>query len=249
MGFGLLLVGYVFAFVATTGMGPYAFAGVLIGGFIMFLGLSELHKYGPAFLYALIANVILLICSFYGAAAFIELQFGLAIGIASAEVSAVFDWIKFATDLAFNIALLYGIADISMRVEYPETRQKAIRNMFFVGIFNVFYLLLMLPTGIFDSQRSFFMTLLMILNVVYTVVNAFLLFKCYAMICPVGEEDMHRKKSRFEFINKLHEKQDEREQRAIDSTKEYFENKLRKRNEKLQSKNNSSVNKKHKKKK
>ena len=37
MGFGLLLVGYVFAFVATIGMGPYAFAGALRGGFIMFL--------------------------------------------------------------------------------------------------------------------------------------------------------------------------------------------------------------------
>ena len=70
MGFGLLLVGYIFAFVATIGMGPYAFAGVLVGGFIMFLGLCELYKYGPAFLYAIIANVILLICTFYEVIAF-----------------------------------------------------------------------------------------------------------------------------------------------------------------------------------
>jgi biopolymer transport protein ExbB/TolQ len=145
--------------------------------------------------------------------------------------------------------MLYGIADISRRVEYPETRQKAIRNIFFVGAFNVFYLVLMLPGNIFESDKSFFMTLLLILNVMYVVMNAWLLFKCYAMICPAGQEDMQRKRSRFEFINKLHEMQDEREQRVIDGTKEYFENKLKQRNEKLKSKQSGSKSNKRKKKK
>ena len=91
------------------------------------------------------------------------------------------------------------------------------------------------------------MTLLMILQVIYAVFNAFLILKCYAMICPEGEEDMHRKPSRFEFVNKMREKQDEREQRAIESTKEYFEKKLEKRNQKHQQ--NQPNHKKHKKKK
>ena len=81
MGFGLLLAGYVFAFVATIGMGPYAFAGALIGGFIMFLGLCELYKYSPAFVYALIANVLLLICSFYEVIAFAQIQLGFSIDL------------------------------------------------------------------------------------------------------------------------------------------------------------------------
>jgi hypothetical protein len=247
MGFGLLLVGYVFAFVATIGMGPYAFAGVLVGGFIMFLGLCELYKYGPVFIYALIANVLLLICSFYEVIAFAQIQLGFSIDLST--LNAIFDWIKFVIDLIFNIAMLYGIADISRRVEYPETRQKAIRNIFFVGAFNVFYLVLMLPGNIFESDKSFFMTLLLILNVMYVVMNAWLLFKCYAMICPAGQEDMQRKRSRFEFINKLHEMQDEREQRVIDGTKEYFENKLKQRNEKLKSKQSGSKSNKRKKKK
>ncbi len=246
MGFGLLLIGYIFAFLATIGMGPYAFFGVLVGGFIMFLGLCELYKYGPSFLYAIIANVILLIFSFYEVIVFAESQLGFSIGLSALD--GVFDWIKFAVDLLFNIAMLYGIADISRRVEYPDTRQKAIRNIVFVIIFNLFYLVLMLPENIFESDKSFFMTLLLILNVMYTVMNAFLIFKCYAMICPAGQEDMQRKKSRFEFINKMHELQDERDQRVIDGTKEYFENKLKQRNEKLQSKKNNPKSKKRKKK-
>ena len=91
------------------------------------------------------------------------------------------------------------------------------------------------------------MTLLLIFQLIYTVLNSFLIFKCYAMICPEGEEDMHRKPSRFEFVNKLREKQDEREQRAIESTKQFFEKRLEERNQR--SSKNDSEKKKHKKKK
>ena len=233
MGFGLLLVGYITAFIITLGLGNYLFAGMLIGGFLMFLGLCELRKYCPTFLYALIANVLLILCSFYETAAWFDGILLLNSPIASAFVLRVFDWIEIATNLIFNITLLYGIADLSRRVEYPETREKAYRNMIFVGVFNVFQILMLIPNSIFDRDKGFFMTLLLIVQIIYAVFNAFLIFKCYAMICPEGEEDMKRKPSRFEFVNKMREKQDEREQRAIESTKEYFEKKLEKRNQKL----------------
>ena len=52
------------------------------------------------------------------------------------------------------------------------------------------------------------------------------------MICPEGEEDMPRKPSRFAFINKLREKQDEKDEKAIQRTKEYVEKKLKLNNTK-----------------
>ena len=116
MGFGLLLIGYAITFLITVGIGKYLFAGMLIGGFIMFLGLSELRKYSPVFLYALIADVLLILCSFYETAAFFGDAFMLELGIASQNLLAVFDWIEFALNLVFNIAMLYGIADLSRRV-------------------------------------------------------------------------------------------------------------------------------------
>ena len=247
MGFGPLLVGYIFTYLVSIGLGNYLFAGMLIGGFIMFLGLCELRKYCPTFLYAIIANVLLILVSFYETAVWFDDIFLLQSGIGSETISRVFDWITLAINLLFNLTLLYGIADLSKRVEYPETREKAYRNMIFVGVFNVFQILMLIPNTVFDRDKGFFMTLLLIIQVIYTLFNAFLIFKCYAMICPEGEEDMHRKPSRFEFVNKMREKQDEREQKAIESTKEYFEKKLEKRNQKLQQ--NQSNNKKHKKKK
>ena len=232
MGFGLLLIGYVFAFVATVGLGPYLFAGTLIGGFLMFLGISELKKYSPAFIYALILNVILLVCAFFDTVVWIDSQLLLGLPLNSPTVLTVAEYFGFVTDLLFNIAMLYGVADLSRRVEYPETRTKAYRNMIFVALFNVVQILMLLPLGIFDSDKAFFMTLLMILQLLYSVLNAFLLFKCYAMICPAGQEDMPRKKSRFEFINKFHDRIDEKEEKAIESAKQYYEDKLRAKNEK-----------------
>ena len=248
MGFGPLLIGYIFAYVVTVGLGNYLFAGMLIGGFIMLLGLCELRKYCPTFVYAIISCVLLILCSFYETSVWVDDIFLLESGIGSEVILKIFDWIELAINLIFNISMLYGIADLSRRVEYPTTREKAYRNMVFVGVFNIFQLIMLIPNTIFDSDKSFFMTLLLILQVICAVFNAFLIFKCYAMICPEGEEDMHRKPSRFTFINKLREKQDEREQRVIESTKEYFEKKLEKRNQKQQGKQNQHHNK-HKKKK
>jgi hypothetical protein len=220
---------------------------MLIGGFIMFLGLCELRKYCPTFLYAIIADILLILCSFYETAAWIDSEYLLDIGIHSALVSRVFDYIELAVNLWFNLSLLYSIADLSRRVEYPPTREKAYRNMIFVGVFYVMQILLLIPNTVFDRDKAFFMTLLMILQVIYAFFNLLLIFKCYAMICPEGEEEMQRKPSRFAFVNKMREKQDEREQKAIESTKEYFEKKLEKRNQKNQNSQNNYH--KHKKKK
>ncbi len=238
MGFGLLLIGYIITYIVTVGLGNYLFAGMLIGGFIMFLALCELRKYCPTFLYAIIANVLLILCSFYETAAFVDDAFLLEIGFHSETLLLVFDWIEFAINLIFNISLLYGIADLSRRVDYPETKQKAYRNMVFVGFYNVFQMLIFIPNSIFERDRGFFLTLLMFIQLFYALFNTVLILKCYAMICPAGEEDMKRKPSRFEFINKMRQKQDEREQQAIESTKAYLEKRLEK-------KNSRSKNKKH----
>ena len=224
MGFGLLLIGYVLSFTATVGLGDYLFAGMLLGGFIMYLGLNELKKYSPVFIYALVLDILYIISAFYESATWVCASFGIEAAIFSQQILVAFDWIEFVIGFIFNIAMLYGIADLSRRVDYSETREKAYRNMFFVLIFNIYQVLMLLPIGIFESDKSFFMTILVILQVVYSVFNAFLIFKCYAMICPAGDEDMPRKPSRFGFINKFHEKLDEREQDSYEKAKEYLKN-------------------------
>lgn len=227
MGFGLLLIGYILAFTAKVGLGPYHFAGMALGGFLAFRGISELKKYSPVFLYAQIMNVALLLCSFFKTILWVDESFALGLGLYSSDISVIYQFVEFAIMLLFDIAMLYGIADISRRVDFPETKNKAFRNMLFVGIYHI-YQILMFTSIANDILMSF----LPFIHFIYTALNAILIFKCYAMICPVGDEDMPRKPSRFEFINKIRAERDAKEEKALEETRQYFENRKKKKKKK-----------------
>lgn len=229
MGFGLLLIGYIFAFTATVGLGNYLFAGMLLGGIIMFIGLLELKKYSPVFIYALVLDIFLVIFSIFNFVLFF---------FPNSFLNTMSDWIEIVIELLFNITMLYGIVDISRRVDYSETKGKAYRNMIFVGLCNAYQLFMFMPIKAIEEDKSFFMTLLVILRLIYSILNVFLIFKCYAMICPQGQEDMPRKPSKIGFINKFYEKLDEREQNSYEKAKDYLKN----------NQNNGQKNKKNKKK-
>ena len=99
MGFGLLLIGYVFAFVSTVGLGNYLFAGMLLGGFIIYIGLNELQKYSPVFIYAIIVNIIFLLCAFYETLVFADTQLQLGLAISGENVLKAFDIIEIIVNL------------------------------------------------------------------------------------------------------------------------------------------------------
>ena len=145
-------------------MGNYLFAGMLIGGFLMYLGLSELRKYSPAFIFALIGSILIILCSFWGTAVWLDSFLSLGWGISSGIFATVYDWIKFVVNFAFNIAMLYGIADISRRVELIEMRQKAVRNMIYLAVFNVYQIILFFPIEFIKNDQPFFFTILLIFH-------------------------------------------------------------------------------------
>ena len=237
MGFGLLLIGYMFAFLVTVGLGQYLFAGILVGSVFMFFGLKELRKYDPVFIYALIGDILLFICSLIIGGAW---AIGNFTSIDVTGLSTVMSFIKIAVCIFFELSLLYGVADLSKRVDYPDTRQKAITNIIYVSIFNAYQIFTLTPivTSMSEENKKTALTILMIAQVIYTAINAFLFFKCYAMICPAGQEDMPRKPSRFAFVNKFREIRDAKEEKAIEDMKNYYEEKLCAKNAKRNSKNN-----------
>ena len=236
MGFGILFLGYFIAAIFSM-LGTYSFIGMLIGYVLMFWALSELRKYCPTFLYAIISCVLMIFCSFFESFAGIDTLLGLGLLENMEWIIKAFEIIEFAIGLIFNLALLYGIADLARRVDFPDIRVKAFRNMIFVGIYNLYQLFLFLPFDFIQNDLSFLYSILMILMIAYTVVNLALIFKCYAFICPQGDEEMERKPSRFEFINKINARNDAKEQETLD----YY-------NKKIENMKNKKHKKKHKKK-
>lgn len=251
MGFGLLLIGYTFAYLITIGLGNYAFAGLILGHFIMYLGIGELKKYSPAFIYAYIMSVMLIICSDFECVKGIDVMLNLGLGISGSGVANIFEISRFIFDAAFNVALLYGIIELSVRVDYPDTKFKSTRNLIFVGLYFVFQIIVSAlsqnPGEHFEKYSSFMMTLVLLFKLIYVVLNIGVIFKCYAFICPFEDVNMERKPSRFEFVNKMRERTDANEQKAIEETQKYLEQRAQRKKEKREKKY-SQNNKNHKKK-
>lgn len=231
MGFGILFLGYSIVTIFSL-LGTYSFIGLLIGYFMMFMAITELRKYCPTFLYAIIASVLMIFCSFYECFEGIDTLFDLGILNGAQTVSSIFEKAEFVIGIIFNLTLLYGIADLARRVDLQSVRTKAFRNMAFVGIYAAYQLIMLLPIGIIRDDQAFFMTLLMILVLVYSLFNLALIFRCYAFICPQGEEEMKRKPSRFEFVNRLRARNDAKEQETIDYYNKKLEDMKNRRNNK-----------------
>ena len=262
MGFGFLLIGYMFAFlISSVGFGYLQFAGLALGSIFMFFGLKELRKYEPFFIYAYVGNILLFVCSLFLCSVWILngiFPENSAVSVYSNVVSSV----KIAICLFYEVSMLLGIAALSKRVDYPDTRQKAYTNIIYVGVFNLIQILIALTPvflwiiGLLNQQAASdlnaFITpnsgatmfVLVIAQLIYTGINTFLIFKCYAMICPVGQEDMPYKKSKFAFINKFREIRDAKDDKAIEEMKNYYEDKLKKRNAKRNAKNSKKKKKK-----
>lgn len=243
MGFGSLLIGYTVAYLFSIGLGGlanYAFAGFLIGYFLCYIGLSELRKYSPAFNYALIFSIALTVCGLFETLVGLDNLLALGLNLSGGFIAQLFSYIRFILDCAFNLALLYGTVDISKRVDFEPTRNMAYRNMIFVVIAYAFELVRMLLASFaFESVKNFLSTLTaisMILKIFYIALNVFLWFKSYAFICPAEDVDMKRKKSKIEFVNKIHERNDKKEQENMELSRKFYEDRLRKKNEKKHSK-------------
>lgn len=235
MGFGILFLGYSVSAIFSM-LGNYSFIGLLVGYFVMFCALLELRKYCPTFLYSIILACAMLVCSFYETFVGIDHLLGLGIASGFAALPQIFEIAEFIFEVAFNIALLYGIADLARRVDFSDIRQKAFRNMVFCGIYSAYQLFMLLPIRALDDDRSFLMSILLILMLVYSVFNLALIFRCYAFICPEGDEAMERKASRFGFINRIRARNDAKEQETIDYYNKKMESLKNKKNQKSQKK-------------
>lgn len=231
MGFGILFIGYFISAVFSM-LGNYSFIGLLIGYFIMFCALLELKKYCPTFLYAVILAVIMLVCSFYETFIGVDYLLTLGMGQRLSSVSHVLEIAEYAIEFAFNLSLLYGIADLARRVDFCEIRRKAFRNMAFVGIYSAYQLFMLLPISALDDEKGFLMSILLIFMLVCSIFNLTLIFRCYAFICPEGDEEMERKPSRFAFINRIRARNDAKEQETIDYYNKKIQDKKSKKHHK-----------------
>jgi len=60
-----------------------------------------------------------------------------------------------------------------------------------------------------------------VLQLIWTVADLILIFRCYMWICLEGDEDMAQKPSRFAFVNRFREKFERHNQKAAAEAEAY----------------------------
>jgi len=201
MGFGTLLIGYVFAFV-------FQISGMMftdiIGALIMLVGLSKLAAFGKNFFRAMWADILyLLICSARVMLVMFRVMESDGIG------GKIFAVAIAVSALILQFFIFAGIHFLAAEVGMEKEAQKAKNSL--VRIFT-YYLLSVIAFFIVPMLGNTVGNITSLLVTVYGLVvifmNLALIHSCYCGMCLKGQETGERKQSKYEWVNKFNEKTD-----------------------------------------
>ena len=202
MGFGILLIGYFLAFI-TSLAGSYFFVDI-IGGAMMAYALKKLSAYSDKFAKTVPSAVIFTIISL--TAAILSM---LKIGTTAL---AVLNPARAATSLMLHVYMFNAISDMASGADDMRLAGKAKRDLAIVTVYYFLFIGISLLRPVLDKTMNQYFTVFMYFyGVVTLVLNLLLIHSAYARLYIEGTEERYAetaqfKKSRFEFINKIHEK-------------------------------------------
>ena len=233
MGFGYLAIGYLVTFVLYLPAQALDVGGLalLIGYGSMLLGLSRLNRFELRFVYAKWLLIPLIVTALYDCARPLSELFLLNLPIFQASVIGVVDWIKFILLILFNFFMLYAIRALAEQVELPRTVMASIRNLVFVALYAVLYLIGNLPIENIKTVQGYLIFPVTLLQMVWIACNLILLVSCAKNICAEGNEEIEPKRYRWEWINRIGDAYESNRQRSIDRLRQETEEKLQKRKE------------------
>lgn len=188
MGFGYVLVGYFFANIMGTVHSVFGFAQ-LVGYPLMLVGFRKLAAYQRGFLKCFYLSFAALPFSVYRT--YLSLiAFGVPFPEPLAGFAAAVDWIYFAFFLLLEGLWLLSVGALSAELSFPKTQSAAYRNMIFVGLYALIYLVTGLPFVAQTQASKYFVVPFLLLRTAALFLNLWLLYLCYRNICPAEEEQL-----------------------------------------------------------
>lgn len=209
MGYGLVLVGYAITFFVSLSLYGWIFR--LLGYALMAYGLIKLRDYFPSYalsVFALLALFAVGLC---------EGVCEISPELAAEQFKTVVYYIRDGLVLLFHIFFFastyvaYGVVDMN------EKRISVVTDLCAVTVGYVLYVLSAFK--IIGADIAFFAQL------IWTVMTFILILGCYMRICPEGDEDMPRRKSKITFVNRFAEALEKREKEAVERTRREMEEK------------------------
>ena len=222
MGFGLMLCGYFILTFMSFGMGEYGFAACFIGGGISMVAAGKLYEYKHRFALCVGTSIAYMALGVYYAGACLDNLMLLELPLFGEAVSGVMDIVRFALELVHTLCLLWAVMELSTAAGVEKVRVGALRNAILTGVWAVGQVVLVLFPAVAAFENQTITKIFVLYQLVLYLLNTWLLFRGYQLICPEGEETgRDRKPSRFGFVNTIRDKLDEKAERAMKETMEY----------------------------
>ena len=220
MGFGTFFVGYFFL----VNISYFVYTDI-IGAMLMLLGLYKLSEYSKSFLTG----------TFFAAAfalfSMAEIGFEIAGiftgGIGNAITDSIFTALRYALIFGITFSALSGINEVARGVEAYELAKKASKILPFCALYVVFAVCEVSAVSVLlGAALPYVYLVLLTANLVLTTFVLITVHKAFTTIClPSDNNRCAPKKSKFEFVNKFREHEEQK-------SREYAEYKMQKQAEK-----------------
>ncbi len=222
MGFGLMFVGYFFAYLISLVLVPK-----ILGYAIMVWATVKLSAFDLKFKKGLPVLGGLILVSAYSLVGDIFRYFSMDVTLFNGVVPNVIAVIEEVLVLVFHAFLMLAIANIAKETGLEKIRFSAMRNLLIIGIAEVAYtVMIFLPKN--ESIQAVFLGVI-ILRFIWIFCNLFLLASCYRMICEEGDESMPEKEINVPVIKQMESTLRRRDKNAFDSGIKWTENRRTKK--------------------
>ena len=199
----------------------FRFAGYLV----MAYAAKKLSEYHSSFLWSEYSSILLALMSVLRIVAdFTQLI--------PADLFDILVYAESAVVLVYHVLLLLAIRAIAKETESEKIKGNAIRNLFFIAVYYLLYVLSMIPTPFKESYQKNMGLPILLLNLAWIILDLVLLVSCYSGICDESDVDMERKPSRFAFVNKLRAELDAKQAKARESAMQYKKEKAERKRKK-----------------
>ena len=219
MGFGLMFVGYFFAYLISL-----VFVPEIVGYAIMIWAAVKLSSFDLKFKRCLPVLGGLCLVSAYSFAGDVLAYFKIGTPFFNNTALSVASAAQEALVLAFNILLLIAVGSIAKDTGIDKIRFRAMRNLLLVVLSQVSYMIVIfLPQGGENEIIKTVFAVTLMLRFIWIFLNLMLLASCYRMICEEGDEGMPEKEINIPVIKQMESVMRRRDKNAFDSGKNWAE--------------------------
>lgn len=225
MGFGTLFIGYFFL----VNISYFAYTDI-IGAMLMLLGLYKLSRFNKGFFSGMIFAAIF---ALFGMA---EISFEIAglfsYSVGNTVTDSIFTALRYALIFGITFSALSGISEVAAEVDAKDLAQRASKILPFCALYVVFAVCeVPMISVLLGAAMPYVYLALITANLILTIFVLLAVHKAFTTICmPEDINSKEPQRSRFEFINKFREHEEQK-------SREYAEYKMQ-RNEQKQSRKN-----------